>query len=167
MRDERLHGSERWALWALAAILATSVAWWAAALWPLPPATPEWVIRARAACFGTARSGLPNAGGWILLIGTPISLTLALLVIAGREVRGGLASLRASRGGRAAVLAVAVLLVVLAGAASARVATASGFRGFVPADPPVAALAPDRLVRLDREAPRLDLVDQHGERVRL
>jgi cytochrome oxidase Cu insertion factor (SCO1/SenC/PrrC family) len=167
MRDERLNGPERWALWALAAIIATTVAWWAAALWPLPAATPEWVIRARAACFGTARTGLPNAGGWILLIGTPISLALALMVIAGREVRGGLAALRASGGGRAAVLAVAALLVVLAGAASARVASASGFRGFGAMDPTVAALAPDRLVRLDREAPRLDLVDQHGERVRL
>jgi protein SCO1 len=170
MVTERARTTERWAVGALAAILVVTVGWWAGALWPLPPATPEWVVRARAACFGSTESGLPNSGGWILLIGTPVSMTVALLVIAGRELRSGLGAMGRTGARRAGLLATAALLLVLAGAAYERVAAASalpGLPGLRGAEPALAALPAERLVRLDREAPPLALLDQHGERVGL
>jgi cytochrome oxidase Cu insertion factor (SCO1/SenC/PrrC family) len=115
-----LQPGERLALAGLAFLLTVSAAWWAAALWPLPATTPEWVVRARAACFGVERSGLPHAGGWILLVGSPISLLAALIVIAGPTLRS---ALRASLGtvpGR--------LLCALAGGAFAAVVLGSGWR---------------------------------------
>lgn len=155
---------ETLALTALGAILLISVGWWAAALWPLPTATPEWVVRARAACFGTTESGLPNAGGWILLVGTPLTMLAALLVIWGGAVRGGLWRLARSAGGRRLLAAVATALVVGGVAAYARVASAYvGARVEAGTEPATRS----RLARLDREAPPLALQDHHGRPVRL
>jgi cytochrome oxidase Cu insertion factor (SCO1/SenC/PrrC family) len=150
---------------ALAVILLISVGWWAAALWPLPQDTPDWVVRARAACFGRTESGLPNAGGWILLIGTPPTMIAALAIMAGDTLRQGLRLLLGGRAGRAVALGSAVALVLLLGAAAARVAEASG-GARAEARLPSGGPAPE-LVRLDEPAPPLGLVDQHGEVITL
>lgn len=158
----------RWPLLALTGLVIVTVGWWAAALWPLSPATPEWVVRARAACFGSTPSGLPNSGGWILLIGTPPSLLAALLVISGPEVRAALRSVRLTGVGRFTLRAVAVSLVVLSGLAASRVASAYGLTDpWAATEEPGIALPADRLVRSTRAAPPLELVDQHGETTRL
>ncbi|MEX2572100.1 MAG: SCO family protein [Gemmatimonadota bacterium] len=154
---------ERYALVALGAIVVVTVGWWAAALWPLPAATPEWVLRARAACFGTERSGLPNGGGWILLIGTPLSMLAALAAIAPRELRGGIRWLRSSRSGRGLLVGSALGLVLLAGAAGARVAAAAGVT--VGNDAPADFAGEPR--RVSRATPALGLVNQSGATVRL
>jgi len=70
------------ALGALATILAITAAWWALALWPLAGA-PAWLARTREVCFGAAPGGLPDAGGWILLIGEPVGLVTVLAVVWG------------------------------------------------------------------------------------
>jgi protein SCO1 len=157
----KLARREAAALWALAAVLLVSVGWWAAALWPLPADVPEWVVRARAACFGKTESGLPNAGGWIMLVGSPPTMLAALALMSGGALRDGLRSLGGRRGGRAALGTGAAALVLLLGAAALRVADASGVL-----DPaPRSAFAAEAPVRLDRPAPATTLVDQHGDRI--
>ena len=49
----------------LGAILATTAAWWALALWPADGRTPEWVLRTRDVCFGADAESLPAPGGWL------------------------------------------------------------------------------------------------------
>lgn len=146
---------------ALLLILVITVAWWLLALWPTGSATPEWLARTQAACFGTTATGLPNAGGWILLIGEPIGMLAALSLIWGDALRRDLDRIRRSPAWRR-VAAVAVL-VVLVGltAAARRVADAIGI------------LAPERaapagtLATTILEAGAIALVDQHGVRRRI
>jgi cytochrome oxidase Cu insertion factor (SCO1/SenC/PrrC family) len=146
-------------LWIIAGILAVTVAWWAAALWPLPSETPEWVARARAACFGSTESGMPNSGGWILLIGQPLAMLGAVYVIWREEAFRGLGMLAASARGRTLLFGSAAVLLLLAGAAYQRVATAyaSQAAGWELAD--VSPRLPDRL---DSEPSPLSLADQDG-----
>lgn len=144
------------ALLALAAVVVITIAWWALALWPVPGETPVWLARTRAVCFNATPSGLPDASGWLLLIGEPVGMVLALLVVWRRSVLGGLRKSLALRWGRVVLSLVVVMLVVGAGAAYARVASARA--------PAVAAAAPQApaLERLDVPAPELGLIDQRG-----
>lgn len=144
------------ALIALAAILAITAAWWALALWPLGNLPPEWLVRTRAACFGAAPGGLPNAGGWILLIGEPVGMLGALVVGFGRPLRAQLHWLGARPGGRLASGAMLAVLLFGLGALTQRVSRA------LPAlrAASVAPLAVPQ--RLDRPAPADTLVDQYG-----
>jgi protein SCO1/2 len=145
---------------ALAFWLAVTAAWWALALWPLPGETPAWLARTRAVCFNATETGLPDASGWLLLAGQPIGMLVVLLVIWGRSVRAGLGTLAAARAGRAVLAATVAAVVVGLGAAGARVVSASA-----PADssPLGIGIPPDTYPRLDRDAPSLGLVDQHGQ----
>ena len=81
----------RIAVGALTAILAITASWWALALWPAAPTAPDWLLRTREVCFGTTPDGLPQAGGWILLIGQPIGMIALLMVIWPEELRAGIA----------------------------------------------------------------------------
>jgi cytochrome oxidase Cu insertion factor (SCO1/SenC/PrrC family) len=149
------------ALGGLAAVLAVSVGWWAAALWPLPQEVPEWVVRARAACFGQTESGLPDAGGWVLLLGSPPVMLAALALMSGGALGAGLRRLSGSWPGRAAITGCASGLALLAGAAFVRVADAGGW---LPGGA-TEAMASQVPLRLDRTTPSAALVDQHGARV--
>lgn len=146
---------------ALLLILVITVAWWMLALWPTGAATPPWLARTQAACFGTTATGLPNAGGWILLIGEPIGMLAALSLIWGDALRRDLRRIRRSPAWRrVAAVAVVVVLVGLT-AAARRVADATGF------------LAPERaaprgtLATTALEAGAITLIDQHGQRRRI
>lgn len=156
-----------WAAAALAAILAISAAWWALALWPLGADAPEWLARTREVCFGATRTGLPHAGGWILLVGTPIGMYAVLQVIFGDELRRDLAAFNKHAIGRA----TSVLVLLLTGwgfsATLGRVADARGglvgeaFAVSAELPPRSAAPAPPlRLVREDGALERLE--DHHG-----
>jgi protein SCO1 len=161
-KTNRTEPRETWALYGLAGILVVTVGWWAGALWPLPAATPEWVVRARAACFGSTESGLPNSGGWILLLGTPPAMLGALWLMGGDELRSGLRALAARRTGRWGMGAVAISLALLCGLAVLRVLDASGRLATAEA-----AVPPPTLPRLDRVAPPLTLLDQNSDAIRL
>jgi cytochrome oxidase Cu insertion factor (SCO1/SenC/PrrC family) len=153
------------ALGALAAIVAVTAAWWALALWPLTAAAPEWLLRTREVCFGATRNALPNAGGWILLIGEPVGLVAVLALVWGDSLREGLRAAAARPAGRV-ILAGATLAVAGGLAAAARlVAEVRGepFTVSAPADVAAAVAAG----RVDDKAPRLRLVDQHGDSVSL
>jgi len=146
----------------LALIVAITAAWWTLALWPWPDEAPSWLARTRYVCFGTTDSGLPNGGGWLLLIGEPISLTAVLLVVWGGAVRDGVRALASRPGGRAALHAAVLLVAVGVTAAAWRVKTASATDVSH-----LAAAAPLTYPRLDREPPPLALRDQRGEAVTL
>lgn len=151
-----------WPLVALGAVIVITVGWWAAALWPLPASTPEWVLRARAACFGSSATGAPNSGGWILLIGTPLTMLAALGIMAGGEVRMALRHAVRARAGRVWVTGTAVTLAGLMAAAGVRV---SGIYGYGSSGAEALATPPDAPLARSNAAPGpLHLVDQTGAR---
>lgn len=153
------------ALGALAVILAVTAAWWALAFWPLTAAAPAWLARTREVCFGVAPDGLPDGGGWILLIGEPIGLLGVLVAVWGGALREGLAlALRRPAG---QVLLGGTALGLLAGVGEV-VHLVRELRGepfaLNAASDPAAAVAAGRV---DDPAPALRLVDQHGDSVAL
>jgi cytochrome oxidase Cu insertion factor (SCO1/SenC/PrrC family) len=154
---------EKWAVGALGALAAITVSWWALALWPVPTGAPAWLERTRQVCFGSTPSGLPDAGGWLLLVGQPTSMLVAMFVIWGDALAGGLRALARSLPGRVGL--AATLLLLLTGTVGAGVRVASAQPDAIILDDP--ALPPETYPRLDREAPTLALVDQRGEVITL
>jgi protein SCO1 len=145
---------ERLALVALGALAVVTASWWALALWPVE-AAPDWLNRTRAVCFGASASGLPDAGGWILLIGQPLGMLAFLLMVWGRTVRAALRNVARRTAGRVGLAASALLLAVGILGAGTRVASVLVIRSR-------AAPADGMPVRLDRAAPALSLIDQNG-----
>jgi cytochrome oxidase Cu insertion factor (SCO1/SenC/PrrC family) len=164
---ERLATRHWTTLVALAAILVITAAWWGLALWPLPSNAPAWIGRTRSVCFGTAGTGLPDAAGWMLLLGQPLMMALMLTAISGNTtLRESLAGVARSRGGRFVLRSATVLGIAAALGAGARVASGYGLVGS-PGDAPAATLLAPDFRRLDRPAPALGLVDQRGDTVTL
>lgn len=149
------------ALLALVAILAITAAWWALALAPVGTFEPDWLARTRAACFGAARGGLPDAGGWILLVGEPLGLLAVLAAGWRRSLASQFRWIVAHRVSFVTALFVAVLALGGVTVAAVRVAHAAGLGERVPSAPQ------GRPLRLDRNPPGFALVDQHGERISL
>lgn len=151
------------ALAALASILAVTASWWALALWPLEPAAPSWILRTREVCFGTMANGLPNAGGWLLLVGQPLGMLVLLAGVWSAELRAGIDRLTSGLAGRLAAGLVVTAVVVGLAATATRVARASGESFAV--RPDTGAGTP--LVRLNDSAPEMALLDQRGQTVTL
>lgn len=145
---------------ALALIVAITAVWWALALWPLPAGAPAWLEQARLLCFGSSRSTLLSAQGWMLLVGEPLAMLGILFAVWPGAVRGALAAAWGRRAGRLALGTTALFLLTLIATAALRVRSGHG-ETF---DPSGGAAFSERL---DRSAPPLDLVDQHGRRVTL
>lgn len=158
-RDARL------ALLALGGVVLVTVGWWALALWPVPGGDPNWLERARAVCFNARPDGLPDASGWILLIGQPLGMFGFLLVVWPRALRAGVRWAAARPAGIAAI--VLGLAVVLGGLAGAGVRVASAMAARTPTDVFAVGISPSEHPRLDLEAPELGLLNQDGDRVHL
>lgn len=149
---------------ALAAWVSITVGWWALALWPMPGDAPEWLSRARSVCFNTTNSGLPDASGWLLLIGQPIGMLAILLFGWPRSFRTTMAGLRARPLGRAAIFTVFLVLLLGLSAATVRVSNArAGTRVELAAD----ELHPLRQPRADVKAASLQLIDHLGRETNL
>lgn len=144
----------------LTAILAITASWWALALWPTGGAGPGWLERTRVACFGTLDNGLPDAGGWLLLIGEPIGMMAMLLIVWRDALREGFAALWRSRPGRALVVFGAAAVVGGLALATVRVRDAMAAPALLLGDGLPAT-------RLDKVAPALELRNQRGEAVNL
>lgn len=161
--EDRLRATGRGSLavTALGCIIAVTVGWWSFALWPLPASVPGWVERARYVCFGSTTGGLPDAGGWILLVGQPLGMIMVLLAVWADELGAGLRALAGRAAGRI-VIALLLLLVgggvVLTGARLSEDATA-----FDPG--PGARMG--QLAPVNRPAPPVRLVDQRGDSISL
>ncbi len=137
-------------------LLAVTALWWAFALWPLPSEAPAWLERARYVCFNATDGGLPDASGWVLLVGQPLGMLALLLVGWGRRTRDALVRFTATPGGRGAAAIAVVGIALGAAGAGARVLSAR------PAPHDATGAAPS-VRRLDRPWPGLaGLVDQHG-----
>lgn len=151
------------ALATLAVILVVTASWWALALWPTDSTAPAWLLVTREACFGTAETGLPDAGGWMVLMGQPLSMLLVLFAVWGRDVREGLRLAGQRVTGQLALGAVTALLVagVVAVGVRVRVADAQPF-----AASPTEAIA-GQLNRLNDTPRPLALVNQAGDTVTL
>jgi len=147
---------------ALGAIVAITASWWALALWPVDSAAPEWFLRTREVCFGSTTDRLPNAGGWVLLVGQPIGMIALLATVWGTELRAGLALAMARVTGQLAVGVVSALLVAGLGSVVVLVRTA-GLEPY-PVNPGEVAA---RLTRVNDVTPPLALTDQSGREVTL
>lgn len=148
-------------LLALVAIITITAAWWGLALWPVGAAEPEWLARTRSACFGSVPGGLPDAGGWILLVGEPAGMVGLLVAIWGRSLRADLRRIRAHRGWWLVGSALAAV-VIASPVALGMSLTRRHALGRVSSAGPGATLT-----RLDIAAPVIALTDQYGQRVSL
>ena len=151
------------ALSTLVVILAITASWWSLALWPVGPSTPAWFLRTRAVCFGTTLNDLPNAGGWLLLVGQPLGMLVVLTAVWGTEVRAGFA-LATRRVFGQMIVGVAAAAIVTGLAAAVLRVTGRDAQAFSPGTDRDLAAA---LTRVSDEAPALALVDQHGQSISL
>jgi cytochrome oxidase Cu insertion factor (SCO1/SenC/PrrC family) len=145
---------------ALAALGGITALWWAFALWPMPTDGPVWLERARAVCFNTGDTGLPDRSGWILLIGQPMGILALLMVGWGERTRVAVGRVLSTGRGRLVGLMVASLVLAGFGGAAVRV------RGAALQDVTLAQVSdvPETYPRLDLPWPAShDLVDQRGE----
>jgi len=149
------------ALFALAAIVLITAAWWALALWPVGGVEPQWLARTRAACFGSHAGSLPDAGGWILLIGEPLGMTAALGAMWGSSLKKNLRWITAHRTWQFTAALFIVATVAFFSTLGLRAARAQG--AFPEQFDPTAGLAR----RIDLHAPSFALADQNGERASL
>jgi len=153
---------EPWALAALVSWLAITIGWWALALWPLPGEAPDWLTRARAVCFNTTGTGLPDASGWLLLIGQPIGMLGVLLVGWPKAIGSTLRGLSGRAPGRLAL--VTGLTIVMGGLLAAGVRVANARAAAVVRIVPDAA-HPAAEQRHEPVPADIDLIDQDGGRV--
>jgi cytochrome oxidase Cu insertion factor (SCO1/SenC/PrrC family) len=151
------------ALSTLVVIAAITASWWSLALWPVGPTTPTWFLRTRAVCFGTTLNDLPNAGGWLLLVGQPLGMLVVLTAVWGAELRAGFA-LATRRVFGQVVVGVAAAAIVTGLAAAVLRVTGRDAQAFSPGTDRDLAAA---LTRVNDEAPAFALVDQHGQSISL
>jgi protein SCO1/2 len=147
---------------ALGTIAAVTASWWALALWPLTSEAPEWLLRTREVCFGSGATRLPNAGGWVLLIGQPLGMVGMLAIVWGRELREGVGLVMARAAGQVVIGVFSAALVGGLAGAVVRVRTA-GLEPFATGAGDLAA----ELTRVNDAAPKLTLIDQTGRELAL
>lgn len=150
----------RWALLALTSVFLVTVGWWALALWPVPGGTPEWLDRARVVCFNAGPDGLPDASGWMMLIGQPLGMFGFLFVVWPGPVMGALRWAVGRPAGVAALVVTGLIVVGGLTGAGVRVASATAARAPIDALPEFMSVAEHP--RLDLEAPELGLVGHRG-----
>jgi protein SCO1/2 len=149
------------ALGALAAIVAITASWWALALWPVGTGGPEWVVRTREVCFGASADGLPNAGGWLLLIGQPLGMIGFLAAVWGTDLRAGFALAMDRLWGQLTIGITAALLVTSAVTVAALV-RAAGQEPFSAGEGHDIA---SQLTRVSQGPPQVPLLDQSGREI--
>ena len=155
----------RFAVLALFAWLAITVALWTLAFLPLE-APPPWLSAAREVCFGTLPNGLPDSWGWITLIAGPLGVLGFLLAVWGRDLVRGLVTMSASWPGRVTLLLVLSLPLLGTAWVGQRVAAARATE-FALSDAGLPAELPEGYPRTQKPAPALGLVNQHGQKVQV
>ena len=144
--------------------LGAVLLWWGFAFMPLPSKPPEWLTAARAACFGSAESGLPAAYGWSLLVLAPASFLVGIVVLWGSELRGSVRFVARSPVGMCVFAVIGAALIVegvwVSAKVRAGVAVAAWNQG-AQDDSHLPASYP----RQTAGAPDFTLVDQDGEKI--
>jgi len=159
---------QRFAVGAFLLWLAVAVGWWVLAFAPLP-VPPEWLDQARAVCFGSTPSGLPDNYGWVLLVLGPLSMLGFLLAVWGAELR---AALRFAARRWWGIALIAWISAGLLGGGLWVARRVDGARRAAAAYAPLTPLdaeerLPDAYPRTFDPAPALGLVDQSGASVGL
>jgi cytochrome oxidase Cu insertion factor (SCO1/SenC/PrrC family) len=141
--------------------LAITMMWWGLAFAPLPASPPEWLVVAKQVCFGMSTNGLPEGYGWMLLVLGPGPMLGFLLAVWGGPLWGNIQTLSRSAAGR--VVLGLLVAIPLAGAlwVGQRIAIAAQIETAYAPVSPATALPPD-YPRLERPAPDMQLLDQHG-----
>lgn len=164
MPDPALH-PHRFAVGAFFLWLVVTVGWWVLAFAPLPvPA--EWLDQARAVCFGSSPSGLPDNYGWVLLVLGPLSMLGFLLAVWGAELGVGLRRVARRSWGVALIVWIAAGLLG-GGLWVARRVDAAQRAAAAYAPLTEEERLPDAYPRGFEPAPALGLVDQNGATVGL
>ncbi len=151
------------AIIALAVIVVITATWWSLALWPLTSAAPEWLARTRYVCFGAGLEGLPDATGWMILIGQPLGMVALLVFVWKEDVRAGMERLLERTAGQITVGLAAALVVAGVATAGLRVRDANA----APFDPNPQTTLGQQLTRIDDIPPQLQLIDQNKKLVTL
>lgn len=146
---------------ALLSIVVITAAWWALALWPAGAVEPEWLLRTRAVCFGSMPGGLPDVGGWIVLIGEPLGMLGVLLAVWGRTLGEDLQRLAADWRWRPVLALLAIACVFGLVKTGTRVAFIAGI------DQRLIVSQAGAPTAVDIDMSSHDLIDQHGQRTAL
>ena len=133
---------------------------------PLPSAPPAWLTAARVACFGPMETGLPGGTGWMMLVLTPLSLLLALVVLWGAELSSSLRLVAHRRLGQGLFTVLALATIVEGIWVAQRVQAAWVVSAWTPSPLDETAL-PETYPRRTEAAPSFTLTDQQGSRVAL
>lgn len=146
--------------------LISTLGLWFFAFYHLPEGTPEWVARAQAACFGRAENGLPDTAGWLILIGSPLSILIALFFLFGEEFLPSISALLRTRSGLVCALILAGLTAVQTSWTAARIKHALGLNQNVFSVSGIEPF-PESYPELMRPLPNITLTDQSGAAVTL
>ena len=146
--------------------LGAVLLWWGFAFMPLPSAPPEWLSAARAACFGSAESGLPALFGWMLLVLAPGSFLVGILLLWGSELGASVRRVARSPLGACVFALIAAALVVEGIWVSAKVRAGVAVAAWDQGDQDTSDL-PATYPRQAVAAPDFTLVDQEGAVVSL
>jgi len=160
MHDQATADSRLPLIFFIAWLLITLI-WWALAFAPLPAEPPNWLVLARQVCFGSTPAGLPEGYGLLTLFAGPGSMLGFLLVVWGQPLRTNLQALSRMRQGKLVIGILLALPIVGAVWVGQRIVTVSKISAaFTPLSrtAPLPAYYP----RIDRPAPELRLIDQHG-----
>ena len=149
------------ALWLGAVLL-----WWGFAFMPLPSTPPAWLTAARAACFGSAESGLPDLYGWMMLVLAPASFLVGIAVLWGRELGDSLRAVARSSLGACLFAVIAAALVTEGVWASAKIRAGLAVAAW-DEDPQDRLGRPATYPRQVVAAPDFSLVDQGGDTISL
>lgn len=141
-----------------------TASWWAFAFFPLNTVDPEWLARAREVCFGMNDNGLPNAGGWILLVLGPIGLLLALIAIMGSEIKEELQDFNFGVTRKKMLFGLMVLLFAQITWASKKIVAVSDQSKVLNSYQVLDSVGglPANYARMSTPAPDFKLIDQHG-----
>jgi cytochrome oxidase Cu insertion factor (SCO1/SenC/PrrC family) len=143
----------------LLSIIVITAAWWALAFWPAGAVHSAWLARTRAICFGSTSNGLPDVGGWIVLVGEPLGMLGALFAVWGTALRTDLQRLYTVPFWRATMGVVALASILGVVKVSQHVATIAGVGESFESPSSMLSSMP---TRVDIDASSHILVDQHG-----
>lgn len=144
--------------------LAMVLILWGFAFMPAPAASPEWLLRTQAVCFGTLANGLPAPHGWMLLILSPLALLSVMWASHPQELAEAPAFVRGSKPLKV-LLALMVAMVFLEGhwtgtritqaVRLARWSTGRAVQNSLPQDYP----------RIQMMVPAFELINQNGQTI--
>jgi protein SCO1/2 len=146
--------------------LVSTVLWWGFAFMPLSSTPPEWLSAARAACFGSAESGLPATYGWMLLVLAPASFLVGIFVLWGSELGASVLSMARLPLGACVLALIGAALIAEGVWVSAKVRAGLAVTAWDQGAQDTSDL-PATYPRRVAAAPDFTLVDQDGERVSL